>query len=118
MFRQHNRYGYKTRVERRQQSKARREDLRDHLDRLRASGDEQLAEDLMRLKIAVRDRMGDSHRSHSKGENRPRASSAERIAEALRKLSIRERDDQKVAETIDIGEEPQTCKGREQVAQA
>ena len=79
VFRDHNRYGYNTRIERKQKRKAQREDLRSHLNRLRASSDEQLTSDLEMLRIAVRDRMGDAHQSPSArhrsigGENRKRA---------------------------------------------
>ena len=97
-FRDHNRYGYNTRIEKKQKAKARREDLRRHLNRLRASSDEQLSDDLEKLKIAVRGRMREAHRPRSAGNrstggnNRPRARSAERIADALERLSIRGRD--------------------------
>jgi len=91
-FREHNRYGYDTRVERRERRKAKREDLRDHLNRLRASSEERLTNDLERLKIAVRGRMNEDHRPSQRERNRPRASSAERIADVLERLSIRERD--------------------------
>ena len=77
-FREHNRYGYNARIERRQQrAKGRREDLRPHLIRLRARNEEQLDADLESLKIAVHERTK-SHRTRSMERNRPRASRSPR----------------------------------------
>ena len=77
-FREHNRYGYNARIERRQQrAKGRREDLRPHLVRLRARNEEQLDADLQSLKVAVHERMK-SHRTRSMERNRPRASRSPR----------------------------------------